>query len=83
MIVVAHFSTSVKYSSASRTKGTRLMLVNEVALGSVHDVYKHETSLTKPPEGFDSLHGVRRQEGNDSQFEVHSFYRVSALIVSF
>ena len=46
------------------------MLINEVALGDTYDVYQHQTSLTKPPDGFDSVHGVRNQDGNDSQFEV-------------
>ena len=46
------------------------MLINEVALGNMYDVYQHQTSLTKAPDGFDSVHGVRNQDGNDSQFEV-------------
>ena len=46
------------------------MLINEVALGNMYDVNQHQTSLTKTPDGFDSVHGVRNQDGNDSQFEV-------------
>ncbi len=63
-------STSVKYSCPSKAKGTRLMLINEVALGSVYDVYEPQPSWTSPPEGYDSVHGVRAQDGIESKFEV-------------
>ena len=73
MVLPFHSSTSIKYSSASKAKGTRLMLINEVALGNVYDVYQHQTSLTKPPQGFGSVHGVRNQDGNESEFKVCRF----------
>ena len=46
------------------------MLINEVALGSVYDVYEPQPSWTSPPEGYDSVHGVRAQDGIESKFEV-------------
>ena len=46
------------------------MLINEVALGNVYDVYQPQTSLKKAPDGYDSVHAVRNQDGNDSHFEV-------------
>ena len=63
-------STSAKYSSPSKTRGTRLMVVSEVALGNSKDYYKFDLDLKAPPEGFDSTHGVRKQEGVASDFEV-------------
>ncbi len=71
----------MKYSAASKAKGTRLMLINEVALGNVYDVHEHQTKLSKPPDGFDSVHGVRKQYGVESQFEVGNRSTLCGLIL--
>ncbi|XP_012936925.2 protein mono-ADP-ribosyltransferase PARP4, partial [Aplysia californica] len=62
-------STSMKYSMASKTKGSRLLLVSEVALGRVKDYTSHDTTLTGPPEGYDSTHGVSKVKDSSSAFE--------------
>ena len=49
------------------------MLVNEVALGNIKDYFQHDTTLTAPPDGYDSTHGVGRDQDNSSQFEVNVF----------
>ncbi|XP_077340109.1 protein mono-ADP-ribosyltransferase PARP4 isoform X3 [Lithobates pipiens] len=61
-------STSVKYTEASRVSGERLLLVCDVALGTTKDVGKRDYSITEPPEGFHSLHGVRSNVSKNSQF---------------
>uniref|UniRef100_A0A3Q2CS07 Poly [ADP-ribose] polymerase n=1 Tax=Cyprinodon variegatus TaxID=28743 RepID=A0A3Q2CS07_CYPVA len=65
--------TSLKYSSASETDGSRLLLVCDVALGWFKNVYKKDPTLTRPPEGFHSVHGVRRTKGTPSDFEDDEF----------
>ncbi|XP_035988514.1 protein mono-ADP-ribosyltransferase PARP4 isoform X3 [Fundulus heteroclitus] len=62
-------STSLKYSKPSDTDGSRLLLVCDVALGSCRDVHSRDTSLTKAPEGFHSVHGVRRSNKKTSEFQ--------------
>ncbi|XP_015749941.1 PREDICTED: poly [ADP-ribose] polymerase 4-like [Acropora digitifera] len=47
-------STSAKYS-APGNHGTRLMLVNEVALGNIKALRKFALDLTSPPYGYKSL----------------------------
>ncbi|XP_078001506.1 protein mono-ADP-ribosyltransferase PARP4-like isoform X2 [Glandiceps talaboti] len=66
-------STSAKYTSASQKRGTRLMLVNEVALGQCLDVYKYNTEMTGPPNGYHSVHGVRKTEQQPSDFKDDEF----------
>ncbi|KAF5902021.1 poly [ADP-ribose] polymerase 4 isoform X1, partial [Clarias magur] len=62
-------NTSVKYSKPSVTDGCRLLLVCEVALGQCQDLHKRDFSLTCAPEGYDSVHGVRRTQRKHSDFE--------------
>ncbi|XP_025097286.1 poly [ADP-ribose] polymerase 4-like [Pomacea canaliculata] len=62
-------SKSALYSTPSKTKGTRLLLVNEVALGQCYDYTAIDTTLTKPPEGYNSVHGVGKKNDNSSHFE--------------
>ncbi|XP_066269374.1 protein mono-ADP-ribosyltransferase PARP4-like [Branchiostoma lanceolatum] len=62
-------STSVKYSSANKTRGTRYMVVSEVALGTCKDVYKQDSSLTQPPQGSNSVHGVKGTDEMPSEFK--------------
>ena len=69
--------TSLKYSSPSEVKGTRFMLVSEVALGNSYETTVIDTELKKPPIGFHSVHGVRRTENQSSDFEV----RIPRLVI--
>ncbi|KAH3745603.1 ankyrin repeat protein [Pelomyxa schiedti] len=48
---------SAKYTSTG-SRGTRLMLVCRVALGSVYDTSLEQPQLMNPPTGFQSVHGV-------------------------
>lgn len=66
-------STSLKYSKASVTDGSRLLLVCDVALGHCRDVYKRDPTLTQAPEGHHSVHGVHRTPNTPSEFEVGVF----------
>ncbi|XP_056611190.1 protein mono-ADP-ribosyltransferase PARP4 isoform X2 [Triplophysa dalaica] len=61
--------TSVRYSKPSSTNGSRLLLVCEVALGKCKDLLKRDTTLTSAPEGYHSVHGVRRTSKMPSDFE--------------
>ncbi|XP_017325371.2 protein mono-ADP-ribosyltransferase PARP4 isoform X2 [Ictalurus punctatus] len=62
-------NTSVKYSKPSVTDGCRLLLVCEVALGQCKDLHERAFSWTSAPEGYNSVHGVRRTEKTHSDFE--------------
>ncbi|XP_036417467.1 protein mono-ADP-ribosyltransferase PARP4 isoform X2 [Colossoma macropomum] len=62
-------STSVKYSKPSVTDGSRLLLVCDVALGQCKDLHRRDTSLNCAPEGYNSVHGVRRNQSTHSDFE--------------
>ncbi|CAL1538041.1 unnamed protein product [Lymnaea stagnalis] len=62
-------STSVKYSSPSNSKGTRLLLINEVALGHSKEYLDYALDLVAPPGGYDSTHGVSKQWNKSSKFE--------------
>ncbi|XP_071800756.1 protein mono-ADP-ribosyltransferase PARP4-like isoform X2 [Asterias amurensis] len=63
------FGTSAKYSHISQTTGTRLMAVNQVALGNCHDTTVYQKDLLKPPDGFHSVHGVKHNGTNHSDFK--------------
>ncbi|XP_067299714.1 protein mono-ADP-ribosyltransferase PARP4-like isoform X2 [Pseudorasbora parva] len=65
--------TSVKYSKPSVTDGSRLLLVCEVALGRCKDLLKKDTTLTCAPDGYHSVHGVRRTPNRLSEFEDDEF----------
>ncbi|KAL7881723.1 hypothetical protein AOLI_G00085710 [Acnodon oligacanthus] len=62
-------STSIKYSKPSVTDGSRLLLVCDVALGHCKELHTRDTSLTCAPEGYSSVHGVRRTQSTHSDFE--------------
>ncbi|XDV30671.1 hypothetical protein PO909_033533 [Leuciscus waleckii] len=66
-------NTSVKYSKPSVTDGSRLLLVCEVALGRCKDLLKKDTTLTCAPDGYHSVHGVRRTPNRLSEFEDDEF----------
>ncbi|XP_068123023.1 protein mono-ADP-ribosyltransferase PARP4-like isoform X2 [Hyperolius riggenbachi] len=61
-------STSVKYTEASSNTGARLLVVCDVALGRTKDVGKRDYTITEPPEGFHSIHGVRSDVWKNSDF---------------
>lgn len=64
-------NTSLKYAHLSQKKNTRLVVICDVALGNCKDYYDFDTSLTMPPEGFDSTHGIKKSYENKiySKFE--------------
>ena len=72
-------STSAKYSHPSQVKGTRFMLVSKVALGKCKDYYSYQKELEGPPEGYQSTHGVRAEEGVASQFKVQYIFFCTTL----
>ncbi|XP_068123037.1 protein mono-ADP-ribosyltransferase PARP4 isoform X2 [Hyperolius riggenbachi] len=61
-------STSVKYTDAGNVCGTRFLVVCDVALGKAKDVGKRDYTITEPPEGFHSMHGVRSDVWKNSNF---------------
>ncbi|CAF3765986.1 unnamed protein product [Rotaria sp. Silwood1] len=62
-------STSLKYTTASTIQpGRRLLCICQVALGESANYYSFSSTLTKPPNGFHSTHGVKRTEDNHSMF---------------
>ncbi|KAG8545369.1 hypothetical protein GDO81_021002 [Engystomops pustulosus] len=61
-------STSLKYSQPSDITGSRLLVVCDVALGKCTDVFHRDYTITEPPNGFHSVHGVQRKEGVNSDF---------------
>ncbi|XP_061548063.1 protein mono-ADP-ribosyltransferase PARP4 isoform X3 [Phycodurus eques] len=62
-------STCLKYSKPSTTDGSRLLLVCDVALGRCLEFHQRDSTLTRAPEGHNSVHGVRRTATNYSEFE--------------
>ncbi|XP_022100686.1 poly [ADP-ribose] polymerase 4-like isoform X2 [Acanthaster planci] len=64
-----NFSTSAKYSHISHTRGTRLMTINQVALGICYETTSYHKDFTEPPDGFHSVHGVRNDGSNRSDFK--------------
>ena len=64
-------STSLKYTTASTARpGRRLLCICQVALGDSAIYYSFAPNLIKPPDGFQSTHGVKRTENNHSMFTV-------------
>ncbi|KAM8977640.1 protein mono-ADP-ribosyltransferase PARP4 [Pelodytes ibericus] len=61
-------SASIKYSEPSKSDGARLLVVCDVALGSSRKVYRKDHTITEPPTGYHSLHGVRKESGTNSDF---------------
>ena len=60
--------TSAQYCTPG-SKGTRLMLINNVALGTVKDYEQVVFGLMEPPQGFHSVHGVRNTPGHRTDFK--------------
>ncbi|CAG2243592.1 PARP2_3_4 [Mytilus edulis] len=66
-------STSIQYSDQSKCKGTRMMLVSNVALGNCKDFTQYQKDLQGPPEGYESCHGVASSEDQPSEFKDDEF----------
>ncbi|ELR19183.1 ubiquitin domain containing protein [Acanthamoeba castellanii str. Neff] len=60
-------STAAQYTTPGQ-QGTRMMLVCNVALGKSADITKIDTTITEPPKGYDSVHGVRSTESQQTDF---------------
>ena len=76
-------STSLKYSNVSASSGTRHVIISDVALGKIHVTRKHQLKWTEPPPGCDSVHGARRNDNDESQFEVSSMsHEVCVVLIS-
>jgi poly [ADP-ribose] polymerase 2/3/4 len=63
--------TSAGYAHPGSRK-TRFVAVASVALGQMKDYRKITYGLSKPPDGFDSCHGVRGSEFDDDEYVVYS-----------
>ncbi|KAL1780944.1 poly [ADP-ribose] polymerase 4, partial [Sigmodon hispidus] len=65
--------TSVKYSHAGETDGSRLLVICDVALGKCMDLFKKDFSLTEAPPGYDSVHGVSETTSVPTDFKDDEF----------
>ncbi|XP_030856240.1 uncharacterized protein LOC579780 isoform X3 [Strongylocentrotus purpuratus] len=61
-------STCAKYSAPGKFTGTRFLAVNNVALGESKDIYEKRTDIESAPDGFNSVHGVRKTDQVESFF---------------
>ena len=54
------------------------MVLCDVALGKCHDTCHHDMTLMRPPDDFDSVHGVKCSYDVTSDFKVSSMnmYRI-------
>ena len=59
------------YTFPSKVTGSRIMLLCNVALGEVFYTNQSDTQITAPPDGYDSLHGVKSTENQTSFFKVN------------
>ncbi|XP_064614206.1 LOW QUALITY PROTEIN: protein mono-ADP-ribosyltransferase PARP4-like [Liolophura sinensis] len=66
-------SVSCAYSGVSQSRGTRFMLITEVALGESCKFYTQQPDLTAPPPGYDSVHGVAHSPQQPSFFKNDEF----------
>lgn len=66
-------SLSSKYSIPSNSKNTRLVALCDVALGNSYPCFDYHPEFTKPPSGFQSVHGMKRSEHNESKFDENEF----------
>ncbi|XP_066476989.1 protein mono-ADP-ribosyltransferase PARP4 [Tiliqua scincoides] len=78
--------TSIKYSHPSKTDGTRLFVICDVALGTCWKLCRPDGSLTAAPYGYDSVHGTPEEmNGCSSFFEDDEFvvYRTSQVKIKY
>ncbi|XP_023233095.1 poly [ADP-ribose] polymerase 4-like isoform X2 [Centruroides sculpturatus] len=66
-------SSCIKYSAVNKMRNTRFILVCEVALGKVYHTNKFQISLSKPPEGFESVHGIKTSDYEITDFQDDEF----------
>ena len=52
--------------------GTRFCVVSEVDLGQTYQTYDYMPHLLAPPDGYHSVHGVKRSDKIQSDFSVRS-----------
>ncbi|XP_065907785.1 protein mono-ADP-ribosyltransferase PARP4-like isoform X2 [Dysidea avara] len=62
-------SVSSRYSKPGKTRGGRLMLVNQVALGNVLETTSRMMELTEVPKGYSSVHGLKTSDELPSEFK--------------
>ena len=79
--------TSVKYADASSSRNTRLIAVCEVALGKCARYFDYDHELTRAPDGFHSVHGVKTSDEKISRFQDNEYaifdvgqYRIKYLV---
>lgn len=70
-------ATSLKYAKPSRQKGTCLLAICEVALGKCCDYIDFDTSLTKPPPGYNSTRGNKSLPDSKFTDDEYVIYDVS------
>lgn len=63
----SEMTTSMQYTTQGHL-GSRLMLVCRVALGRVKDFERKQFGITSPPQGYDSVRGVKRSPARDTDF---------------
>ncbi|XP_065907778.1 protein mono-ADP-ribosyltransferase PARP4-like isoform X3 [Dysidea avara] len=61
-------SVSSQYSKPGKTRGSRLMLVNQVALGNVLETTSRMMGVTEAPKGYSSVHGLKTSDELPSEF---------------
>ncbi len=64
---------SIRYTTASQSSNTRLLVVCDVALGDHKDYYDYDTSLVRAPDGFQSVRGVKSTDTVQSKFTENEY----------
>ena len=64
-------STSLAYAGTGK-RGTSFLTVATVAMGKMKPFKKITYGLSKPPDGFDSCHGVSGTEFSDDEFVIYA-----------
>ncbi|KAJ6662349.1 hypothetical protein lerEdw1_012513 [Lerista edwardsae] len=78
--------TSTKYAQPSKTDGTRLLVICDVALGTCWKLSRPDSSLTAAPSGYESVHGTPEgADGCSSFFKDDEFvvYRTSQVKIKY
>lgn len=70
----SHSDTAAIYAHPG-SRGTRMMLLCKVALGTVKDYTKITADLEQAPEGYQSVHGVRKTEFIESDFSEDEYVK--------
>lgn len=64
---------SIKYTTPSQATNTRLLAVCDVALGDQKDYYDYDVSLVRPPDGYQSVRGVKSSDETQSKFNENEY----------